>query len=71
MNPTVTGGVAITTAAFGSLIIWACGIVNIPAPPIEVAGTIAALLMYGAHAGVSAFKAYFPPKAPVPAATAQ
>ncbi len=71
MNPTTTGGVAITTAALGSLIVWACGVIHIEAPPIEVAGTIAAMLMYAAHGAVAAFKAYFPPKAPVPAAPAQ
>lgn len=71
MNPTTTGGVAITTAAFGGMIIWACGALNLPAPPVEVAGTIAALIMYASHAAITAFKLYFPPKAPVPAAPAQ
>ena len=70
MNPATTGGVAITTAAFGSLIIWLWGVLKIAAPPVEGAGTIAALVMYGAHASVVAFKAYFPPKATTPAAPA-
>ena len=70
MNPTTTGGVAITTAALGGLIIWACGPLHIEAPPDAVAGTMAAMLMYAAHGAVAAFKAYFPPKAK-PAAPAQ
>ena len=70
MNPTSTGGVAITTAALGSLIVWACGVIRIEAPPMEVAGTMAAVLMYTAHGAVVAFKSYFPPKA-APAAPAQ
>lgn len=61
MNPTSTGGVAITTAALGGLIIYLCGAVGIQAPPVEVAGTLAAMAMYAGHAAVVAFKAYFPP----------
>jgi hypothetical protein len=71
MNPTTTGGVAITTAALGGLIIWGCGaVLHVEAPPDAVAGTMAALLMYAAHGAVAAFKAYFPPKAK-PTAPAQ
>lgn len=71
MNPTTTGGVAITTAALGGLITWSLGVMHVPAPPDAIAGTMAAMLMYAAHAGVSAFKAYFPPKVVTPATPPQ
>lgn len=69
MNPTNTGGVAITTVMLAGLIVWLCSVLKIQAPPMDVAGTIAALLMYAGHQTGLFIRAYFPPKvAPAPVA---
>jgi len=49
MSPYATGSAAITGAMLGGLVSWACTLVHITPPPTEVAGTIGALILAGAH----------------------
>ena len=65
MNDTTkTGAVAITSTMLAGVIIWLCGVMKLPVPPVEVAGTIGAGMLYGAHLFASWVNARFPPKAP-------
>jgi len=48
-SATTTGATAVTSAMLAGVIIWLCGVVHISPPPVEVAGTIGAALLYGAH----------------------
>jgi hypothetical protein len=52
MNPTSpvsTGAVAITGAMLGGCIVWLCQACKLPPPPSEVAGTLGAIILVGAH----------------------
>ncbi|CAM2142740.1 Holin [Pararobbsia alpina] len=48
-SPVSTGAAAITGAMLGGCIVWACQAMKLPAPPAEVAGTLGAILLTGAH----------------------
>lgn len=49
-TPTTTGAIAISGAMLGGVIIWACQAAHITAPPIEVAGTLGAVILAVGHA---------------------
>jgi hypothetical protein len=48
-SPVSTGAVAVTGAMLGGCIVWLCQAFKLPAPPSEVAGTMGAILLAGAH----------------------
>lgn len=49
-SPTNTGAIAISGAMLGGVITWACQAAHISPPPIEVAGTLGALILAIGHA---------------------
>lgn len=53
-SPVTTGAAAISGAMIGSVIVWICGVVHLAAPPPDVAGTLGALVLAGAHLAVNA-----------------
>lgn len=48
-TPTTTGATAITGVMLAGVILWLCDLLRIHQPPVEVAGTIGAAMLYGAH----------------------
>jgi hypothetical protein len=48
-SPVSTGAAAVTGAMLGGCITWICQAAKLPAPPAEVAGTMGAILLTGAH----------------------
>ena len=52
-TPTTTGAIAISGAMLGGVITWACQAAHITPPPIEVAGTLGAVILSLGHAFLS------------------
>ena len=66
-STTTTGAIAVTSTMLAGVIIWLCGIVNVTPPPVEVAGTISAVLLYGAHCLANLVDRRWPPPPALPA----
>jgi uncharacterized membrane protein YdcZ (DUF606 family) len=49
------------------LIVWLCGVLHIPQPPADVAGTIGAILLAGGHYAMNWVNAARMPAKAVPA----
>ena len=50
-SATGTGAVALSAGALGSVIVWFCQTRGITPPPVDVAGYIAAAILYAIHTG--------------------
>lgn len=46
---TTTGATAVTGAMLAGVILWLCSLMHLQQPPVEVAGTIGAAILYGGH----------------------
>ena len=48
-SPVATGAAAVTGAMLGGVITWLCAAMHVAAPPPDVAATIGAAVLVGAH----------------------
>jgi hypothetical protein len=68
-SPITTAGVGLSGAMLAGVIVWICSIARIPAPPTDVAATMGALLLAGAHMlGVWIARRQAAPTSPAPVA---
>jgi uncharacterized membrane protein YdcZ (DUF606 family) len=63
-SPATTGAVAVTGAMLGGVVVWICNAAHWPTPPVDVAGTLGALMLAGAHAIGNHFSKPEAPKQP-------